>query len=126
MDTARDLLYRDLTGVIIEAAYKVHNSLGCGLLEAVYEKALSWELECEGRKVSQQKEFKVFYRDKEVGVYFADLIIESKVIVEVKAVEKVTEVHKAQLLNYLRISGIRVGLVINFAKPRLEYKRLVV
>ena len=103
MNTVKELLYRDLTGEIIEAAYQVHNSLGCGLLEAVYENALSWELELMGKKISQQKEFKVFYRDKEVGLYFADLIVDEKVIVEVKAVEQINTIHQAQLLNYLRI-----------------------
>lgn len=87
MNTAEELMHRELTGEIIAAAYSVHNSLGCGLLEKVYENALAWELELRGEKVSQQKEFKVFYRNKEVGLYFADLIVEDKVIVEVKAVE---------------------------------------
>jgi GxxExxY protein len=126
MDTDKEFLYKELTGEIIESACDVHNKLGCGLLEKVYENSLAWELELRGRKVTLQKEFSVFYRKKEVGIYYADLIIDNTVIVEVKAVEKITEVHRAQSLNYLRISGVRVGLIINFARPKLEYERLIV
>ena len=79
-----EFLYKELTGEIIESAFNVHNTLGCGLLEKVYENSLAWELELRGRKVSTQKEFRVIYRDKEVGIYYADLVVEDKVIVEVK------------------------------------------
>ncbi len=126
MNTEKEFLYKDLTGEIIESSCNVHNSLGCGLLEKVYEYSLAWELELRGRKVSSQREFRVIYREKEVGIYNADLLVENKVIVEVKAVEKINNIHRAQLLNYLRISGLRVGLIINFARPKLEYERLVV
>jgi len=83
-------------------------------------------LELRGRKISLQKEFRVVYRKKEVGIYYADLVVEDKVIVEVKAVENIDNIHRAQLLNYLRISGLRVGLIINFAKPKLQYERLII
>ena len=126
MNTEKEFLYKELTGEIIEASYNVHNSLGCGLLEKVYENSLIWEIELMERKVSSQREFKVIYRKKEVGIYYADLVVEDKVIVEVKSVERVDDIHRAQLLNYLRISGLRVGLIINFARPKLEYERLVV
>jgi GxxExxY protein len=78
-----------------------------------------------GKKISQQKEFRVLYRDKEVGIYFADLVVEDKVIVEVKVVEALAAVHRAQLLNYLKIAGLSVGLLFNFAVSRLEFKRLI-
>ena len=126
MNTEKEFLYKELTGEIIEASYNVHNSLGCGLLEKVYENSLIWEIELMERKVSSQREFKVIYRKKEVGIYYADLVVEDKVIVEVKSVERIDDIHRAQLLNYLRISGLRVGLIINFARPKLEYERLVV
>ncbi|MBI3583163.1 MAG: GxxExxY protein [Nitrospinae bacterium] len=126
MNTEKEFLYKELTGEIIEASYNVHNSLGCGLLEKVYENSLIWEIELMGRKVSSQREFKVIYRKKEVGIYYADLVVEDKVIVEVKSVERIDDIHRAQLLNYLRISGLRVGLIINFARSKLEYERLVV
>ncbi|OGV98383.1 MAG: GxxExxY protein [Nitrospinae bacterium RIFCSPLOWO2_02_39_17] len=126
MNTDKEFLYKELTGEIIEASYNVHNGLGCGLLEKIYENSLAWEIELRKRKVSSQREFRVIYRNKEVGVYYADLVIEDKVIVEIKSVEKIDNVHRAQLLNYLRISGLKVGLIINFARPKLEYERLVV
>lgn len=100
--------------------------MGCGLLEKVYENSINWELELRGREVSSQKEFTVIYRKKEVGIYYADLVVDNKVIIEVKTVENVDNIHRAQLLNYLRISGLRVGLIINFAKPKLQYERLVI
>ena len=126
MNTEKEFLYKELTGEIIEASYNVHNGLGCGLLKKIYENSLAWEIELRKRKVSSQREFRVIYRNKEVGVYYADLVIEDKVIVEIKSVEKIDNVHRAQLLNYLRISGLKVGLIINFARPKLEYERLVV
>lgn len=126
MNTEKEFLYKELTGEIIAAACNVHNTLGCGLLEKVYENSLAWDLKLRRKKVSLQKEFKVIYREKEVGIYYADLVVENKVIVEVKAVENIDNIHRAQLLNYLRISGLRVGLIINFAKPKLQYERLVI
>jgi GxxExxY protein len=126
MNTDKEFIYKDLTGEIIESACEVHNTLGCGLLEKVYENALVRELRLRKKHVSVQKECKVIYKGDEVGTYYADLVIEEKVIIEVKSAEKIDNVHRAQLLNYLRISGIRVGLIINFARPKLEYERLIV
>jgi GxxExxY protein len=126
MNTEKEFLYKELTGLIIEAACAVLNTLGCGLLEKVYENALCWELELRGQKVDAQKEYKVVYREKEVGVYYADLIVADKVIVEVKSVDEINDVHRAQILNYLKISKSRVGLIINFGKPKLKYERFVV
>ena len=115
-----------MTKQIIDSAFKVHNALGCGLLEKEYGNALIWDLQLKKRKVVPQQEFKVLYLDKEVGIYYADLVVEDKVIIEVKSAEKLDDIHRAQLLNYLRISGLRVGLLVNFARPKLEYERLVV
>ncbi len=126
MNTGKEFLYKELTGEIIESAFNVHNTLGCGLLEKVYENSLAWELELRGRSISSQKEFKVIYRGKEVGIYYADLVVEGKIILEVKSVEKIDNIHCAQLLNYLRISRLRVGMIINFAKPRLQYERFII
>lgn len=126
MNTEKEFLYKELTGEIIEAACNVHNTSGCGLLEKIYENSLAWELELKGRKISSQKEFRVIYREKEVGIYYADLIIDDKVIVEVKAVEQINDIHRAQLLNYLRLSALKVGLLINFASPKLQYERFVI
>jgi GxxExxY protein len=120
------LLYKELTSEIIDAAFAVHNTLGCGLLEKVYENSLAWKLELRKQKVALQKEFRVIYREKEVGIYYADIVVDDKVIIEVKAVEDLDDIHRAQLMNYLRISGLRVGLLMNFAKTKLEYERFIV
>lgn len=125
MDTDKKVLQENLTQDIIGAAFDVHNALGCGLLEKVYENALAWELGLRGRVVTPQKEFKVSYKDKEVGVYYADLVVDDKVVVEVKSVNDLGDVHRAQILNYLRVSGIRVGLLLNFARPKLKFERFV-
>ena len=126
MNTDGAILHQELTQDIIGAAFDVHNALGCGLLEKVYENALAHELALRRHAVTPQKEFAVTYKDKEVGVYYADLVIDDKVVVEVKSATDLADVHRAQLLNYLRISGIRVGLLLNFAKPKLKFERLVV
>ena len=126
MNTDGGMLHEELTQDIIGAAFDVHNALGCGLLEKVYENALAHELALRKHAVTPQKEFTVTYKDKEVGVYYADLVVDNKVVVEVKSANDLADVHRAQLLNYLRISGIRVGLLLNFAKPKLKFERLVV
>lgn len=126
MTAEKELVHRELTKEIIDSAFKVHNALGCGLLEKVYGNALVWDLELKNRKVEAQRSFKVVYRDKEVGTYYADLALDDAVIVEVKSVEKIDDIHRAQLINYLRISGMRVGLLIDFSRPKLEYERFVV
>jgi GxxExxY protein len=123
--SGEEYLHQELTKDILASAFRVHNSLGCGLLERVYGKAMSWDLKLNNRQVVEEKEFKVVYREKEVGAYYGDLVVDERVIVEVKSVEKLDNVHRAQLLNYLRISGMRVGLLLNFANPKLEYERII-
>lgn len=119
----KKLFHKEITGLILRAGFEVHNILGCGFLEKVYENAMIHELKHLGLKVENQKEIKVFYKGAEVGVYVPDLIVGEKVIVELKAVEEITKIHQAQLLNYLKASGYKVGLILNFAKTKLEYKR---
>lgn len=126
MDTDKKVLHEDLTQDIIGAAFDVHNALGCGLLEKVYENALAHELALRKHVVTPQKEFTVTYKEKEVGTYYADLVVDDKVVVEVKSANDLADVHRAQVLNYLRISGIRVGLLLNFARPKLKFERFVV
>ena len=89
----REFLYRDLTRDILNSAFTVHNTLGCGLLEKVYENALAWDLELKGRKVERQKKFKVSYKEREVGRYIADVVIDEKVIVEVKSADSLSLIH---------------------------------
>ncbi|HED08669.1 MAG TPA: GxxExxY protein [Ignavibacteria bacterium] len=110
------MLHQELTSKIIGAYYKVYNSLGYGFLEKVYENALKIELRRLNLKVEQQKNIKVVYEGFEVGDYFADLIVEDLVIIELKAAEAICEQHEAQLLNYLKATDIEVGLLLNFGK----------
>ena len=121
-----NLKYADLTHGILNAAFEVQNILGCGFLEKVYENALVCELETRGYKIEVQRSIQVQYKGEIVGDYIADIVVEDKVVLELKAAEKITTIHKAQLLNYLKATGYQVGLILNFAKPRLEYARLSV
>ena len=110
---------------IIGAAYKVCNTLGAGFLEKVYENALAHELGKDGMRIEQQKPIKVYYDNIVVGDYFADLIVEGSVIIELKAATNIEDIHLAQTLNYLNATGLKLGLIINFGKPRVEIKRVV-
>ena len=120
------LVEGELTEKILGAAFKVQNTLGMGFLEKVYENALSVELRKCGLTIENQKPFEVRYEGTIVGDYQADLVVARKVIVECKAVAALDTVHEAQLLNYLRASGLRVGLLVNFGRPKLQYRRLVI
>ena len=115
--------HKELTYKILNAAFEVHNILGCGFLEKVYENALLHELDIQGMRAEAQKEIQVIYKDHNVGSYMADIVVEDSVILELKAVERITKLHKAQLLNYLKATGYEVGMILNFARPRLEYHR---
>ena len=110
---------------VIGCAYEVSNSLGAGFLEAVYENALCLELEVRGIAFEKQKPVSVSYREQTVGHYVADLVVENRLLVELKALPGVTRQHEAQLMNYLRATGIRVGLLLNFGTPKLGIRRIV-
>jgi len=116
---------QELTQRILEGAFAVHNTLGCGFLEKVYSNALFVELHKMELHCEQEVPFKVTYRDAVVGDYCADLIVERRVIVELKACAGLDPVHEAQILNYLKATGIQVGLLLNFGKPKLQYRRFV-
>jgi GxxExxY protein len=120
------LMEGELTEKILGAAFKVQNTLGAGFLEKVYENALSIELRGCGLAVESQKAFPVRYEGAIVGDYQADLVVSAKVVIECKAVNSLDPVREAQLINYLKASGLRVGLLINFARPKLQYRRIVV
>ncbi len=118
-----EYLHKELTSKIIQAFYKVYNTLGYGFLEKVYENAMRVELIKMGISVEQQKNIKVYYESEMVGDYFADLLIEELVIVELKAAENICEEHEAQLLNYLKAADIEVGLLLNCGKiPEVRRK----
>ena len=119
-----DYKHSYLTSEIINRFYKVYNTLGYGFLEKVYEKALKYELEKAGFHVDRQKPINVFYETELVGEYIADLLVENKVIIEIKASEAICEEHENQLINYLKATEIEVGLLLNFGK-KPEIKRKV-
>ena len=114
-----------ITEKIIGAAYPVSNTLGAGFLEKVYENAMFLEVSKMNLNVVKQQPLNDLYDDQIVGEYFADLIVENQVIVEIKAIKELTEIHQAQLMNYLVACNKRCGLLINFGKPRIEIKRML-
>jgi GxxExxY protein len=118
------MLHGDLTDGIIKAFYKVYNTLGYGFLEKVYENALRMEIEKSGFSVSQQQPVKVYYEGCIVGEFFADMIVDELVILELKAAECLREEYVAQLTNYLKATEKEVGLLLNFGK-KPEFRRIV-
>ena len=124
-DQLTEYVLKDLTFQIIASVIEVHKILGFGFLENVYEKALLKELKLRGLKAEAQKEIKVVYKGEVVGSYFADIVVNDEILLELKAVEHLSEVHKAQVLNYLKGTGLKLGLLINFGKQKAEYKRFV-
>lgn len=121
---AGDMLYKDLTEKIIAAAFEVSNELGCGFFETVYERSFVIALQQMGLKADSQVAITVKFRDHNVGHYCADIVVDDKIIIELKAVNKLTTEHIAQVLNYLKATGLKVGLLINFRNSKLEYRRL--
>ena len=114
----------NITGKIIKAFYTVYNQLGYGFSEKVYENAMVIELKRMGLNVQQQPPIVIHYREQVVGEYFADLIMEEKVIVELKAVKEILPVHEAQLLNYLKATTYEVGLLLNFGPSATRQRKI--
>ena len=117
--------FENLSKKIIGAAIKVHSELGPGFLESIYEEALKVEFSGLGLHFDSQKEIKIEYYGVEVGRHRLDLIVENEIIVELKAVKELTDIHFAQLRSYLKATSLKVGLLLNFSKPILEVKRVV-
>ena len=107
------------------AAFNVLNTLGCGFLEKVYENALIIEMGNQGLRCATQVPYDVVYCNKTVGEYRADIVVEDSVVIELKTVKAIEPVHRAQLMNYLRASGLKLGVILNFARPKLEFERIV-
>lgn len=120
----RDYPHKYLTEVIIGCAYDVFNALGHGFLEKVYENALALKIRSKKLKVKQQEPINVLFEGQLVGEYFADLLVEDSVIVELKAVSEIARIHETQLVNYLKATKIKVGLLINFG-DKLTIKRKI-
>jgi len=115
--------YAGLTERIIGCAYHVYNTLGSGFLESIYEKCLIIEIQKIGLLVESQKAIKVYYCDQVVGSFFADIVVDNMIIVELKAVRTLTSAHEVQLVNYLTATRLPVGLLINFGESKVEIKR---
>ncbi|AWG22001.1 GxxExxY protein [Flavobacterium faecale] len=118
------LLHEELTNVIIKTFYEVYNELGYGFLEKVYQNALCIELRNKNLVVEPEKRIAVYYKEQQVGDYVVDLIVENKVLLELKAVDHINEQYENQILNYLRATDCELGLLMNFG-PKPEFKRKV-
>ena len=124
-DVFAEFLHKDISFQIIAAVYEVHNVLGFGFLESVYQKALVKELRLRDLKTEEQKEIRVSYKGEDVGSFYADIVVNDDIILELKALESLTKAHEAQLLNYLKGTGLKLGFLINFGKEKATYKRMV-
>ena len=119
------LLYKDLTDRILKAAYTVHSELGCGFLEKVYQEALAIQMTEMNIPFEREKHLNVFYHGKCLQCdYIADFVVDDKVILELKAVTEMENVFKAQTINYLKITGYKVGFLMNFGQEEFQFKRL--
>lgn len=120
-----DFPHKDLTGKIIGAAMEVHSIRGCGFLESVYEEALAVEFGLRGIAFERQKSLDIFYKGKFIKQFVCDFLVDKVILVELKAVRELTPVDLAQLLNYLKATDLKVGLLLNFGASSLQYKRLI-
>jgi GxxExxY protein len=116
---------KELTEKIIGAAFEVHNTLGAGFLEKVYQNALVKELKLRGYQAEPEVKIPVYYKDELVGDYSADILVEGRIILELKALSDLASEHEAQLLNYLKATSFKVGLLINFGTNRVQIKRRI-
>jgi GxxExxY protein len=121
----QDLVHSELTRAVIGAAMEVHSNLGPGFLESVYEAAMAIELNLIKVPYERQKSIPVMYKGEKAKDFFCDFLVGENVLVEIKALKVITGVEEAQVLNYLKATGLKVGLLINFGEQSLRYKRLV-
>jgi len=120
-----DILFKELSYAVVGAAMAVQGTLGSAFLESVYEAALAHEMDLRGIAYERQAELPVFYKGTQAGFFKADFVVEGKIILELKAVKVINEIHQAQAHNYLAASNLRLAIILNFAAPSLEYKRIV-
>lgn len=118
-------LYGDLTESVVQAAYSVHKVLGTGFLEKVYETALAHEFDIRGIPFQRQFPIEIYYKDITAGEYVSDFMVGEKVIVEIKAVSELNNIHMAQVMNYLKATRKKVGLLINFGSTKIQVKRII-
>ena len=117
------MIHGEMTERIIRCCFQVSNELGCGFLESVYERALLIALHEEGLNAATQVPLKVDFRGSSVGEFFADIVVGGEVLVELKAAKAIAPEHVAQVLNYLKATGLQVGMLVNFGNAKLEYRR---
>jgi len=122
----KDIVYKESSYELVGLAMEVHRKLGFGFLEKVYENALMILFDKHEIPAQQQVPLRVYFEGKPVGDYIADILVDSKIILELKSVDNITDAHRAQLLNYLRATKLRLGMILNFSKKSLEYERLVI
>jgi GxxExxY protein len=125
MNTDRELLFRDEVYAIVGAAMEVLNELGHGFHEKPYETALIVEFAMRSISFSQQPQYPINYKGQKVGLFVPDLIAYEAVVVDTKVVDRITDHERGQMLNYLKITSLRVGVILNFSKPKLEWERIV-
>jgi GxxExxY protein len=125
MNTNEHESLNKLVEAVVGAAYEVSNVLGCGFLEKVYERALARELILRGLRVDTQVSYPVAYKQQCVGEYLADLLVEEQLLVELKCTDSLSSEHMAQCINYLKASHLKLALLINFQKPKVEWKRII-
>ena len=121
----KEILYKELSYKITGLSLEVYNELGFGFLEKVYENALMILFRENGIKAEQQKSLPVYFKEHLIGEYFSDILVEDKIILEVKTIEAFSSAHYAQLLNYLKVTQLRLGILLNFGPNRLSYKRII-
>ncbi len=119
------VVYKELSFKIIEACFEVHNILGPGYSEKIYEEALSKELRDRGIGYERQKLVEVYYKGEKIGEYRLDLVLENKIILELKAVSELSNIFEAQLLSYLKAAGMKLGILVNFGSKKVIYRRIV-
>lgn len=121
----KDIVHKELSYKVVGLAMEVHSKLGFGFLEKVYENALMVLFEKHEIPAQQQVPLRIYFEGKPVGEYYADILVDSKIILELKAADRILDVHRAQVLNYLRATRLRLGMIFNFAKKSFEYERFV-
>lgn len=120
-----EILYKDLSYIIMKACFEVHNVLGPGYSEKIYEEAVARELNRENVFFERQKLIEVLYKGEKIGEYRLDMVAENEIILELKAVSELNDIFESQILSYLKATGLKLGIVINFGGKRVEYKRIL-
>lgn len=120
------IIYKDLSYRIVGLAMEVHNKLKSGFLEKVYENAMMVLFRREGINAAQQASIKVNFEGEEIGAYFADILVENNIILELKVAANISNAHKAQVINYLKATGVKLAIILNFGNEELEFERIVI